>query len=117
MEHKTSREKAWTASSNKPKVNNNLEDTDILNLNLENDSFQEVEEVEEKVELSEEEKLEIRKKIAFLLVFVFIAFIGSLTIKQIFIMIITQVVLKTLYEILCLPITVKVIDKVKRYEY
>ena len=80
MEHKTSREKAWTASSNKPKVNNNLEDTDILNLNLENDSFQEVEEVEEKVELSEEEKLEIRKKIAFLLVFVFIAFIIMLVI-------------------------------------
>jgi len=50
------------------------------------------------------------------IIFVFIAFIGSLTIKQIFIMIITQVVLKTLYEILCLPITVKVIDKVKRYE-
>ena len=50
------------------------------------------------------------------IIFVFIAFIGSLTIKQIFIMIITQVVLKTLYEILCLPITIKVIDKVKKYE-
>lgn len=50
------------------------------------------------------------------IIFVFIAFIGSLTIKQIFIMIITQVVLKTLYEILCLPITIRVIDKVKKYE-
>lgn len=50
------------------------------------------------------------------IIFVFIAFIGSLTIKQIFIMIITQVVLKTLYEILCLPITIRVIGKVKKYE-
>ena len=50
------------------------------------------------------------------IIFVFIAFIGSLTLKNIVVMIITQVVLKTLYEILCLPVTIKVIDKVKEYE-
>ena len=50
------------------------------------------------------------------IIFVFIAFIGSLTIKNILIMIITQVLLKTLYEILCLPVTIRVIDKVKEYE-
>lgn len=49
-------------------------------------------------------------------IFVLIAFLFKLTINQIIIMILTQVVLKTLYEILCLPITVKVIDKVKKYE-
>lgn len=50
------------------------------------------------------------------IIFVFIAFIGSLTIKNILIMIVTQVLLKTLYEILCLPVTIKVIDKIKKYE-
>ena len=50
------------------------------------------------------------------IIFVFIAFIGSLTFKNILIMIVTQVVLKTLYEILCLPVTIKVIDVVKKYE-
>ena len=50
------------------------------------------------------------------IIFVFIAFIGNLSIDQIIIMIITQVVLKTLYEIICLPVTVKVIKKVEEYE-
>jgi hypothetical protein len=50
------------------------------------------------------------------IIFVFIAFIGSLTFKNILIMIVTQVVLKTLYEILCLPVTIRVIDVVKKYE-
>lgn len=49
-------------------------------------------------------------------IFVIIAFIGNLTFNQLITMILTQVVLKTLYEILCLPITVKVINKIKTYE-
>ena len=50
------------------------------------------------------------------IIFVLIAFIGDLTLKNIVVMIVTQVVLKTLYEILCLPVTIRVIDKVKEYE-
>ena len=50
------------------------------------------------------------------IIFVFIAFIGNLTLKNIVVMIVTQVALKTLYEILCLPVTIRVIDKVKEYE-
>ena len=50
------------------------------------------------------------------IIFVLVAFLFSLTIDQLIIMIITQVTLKTLYEILCLPITVRVIEKVKNYE-
>ena len=49
-------------------------------------------------------------------IFVTVAFLFKLTLSQLIIMILTQVVLKTLYEILCLPITIKVIDKVKSYE-
>ena len=49
-------------------------------------------------------------------IFVLVAFLFKLTLNQLVIMILTQVVLKTLYEILCLPITVKVIEKVKKYE-
>ena len=49
-------------------------------------------------------------------IFVLVAFLFKLTINQLLIMILTQVVLKTLYEILCLPITIRVIDKVKMYE-
>jgi len=73
MEHKSSREKAWVAS--KTKKNNviaNDESYSEIN-NLQDDSF--VEAKEEVVLLTEEEKLEIRKKIGFLLIFVFIAFI------------------------------------------
>ena len=50
------------------------------------------------------------------IIFVLVAFLFNLTIYQLIIMIITQVTLKTLYEILCLPITVRVIEKVKNYE-
>lgn len=49
-------------------------------------------------------------------IFVIIAFIGNLTFNQLITMIITQVVLKSLYEIICLPITVKVVRKVEEYE-
>lgn len=49
-------------------------------------------------------------------IFVLVAFLFKLTLNQLVIMILTQVVLKTLYEILCLPITVRVIEKVKKYE-
>ena len=49
-------------------------------------------------------------------IFVLVAFLFKLTLNQLVIMILTQVVLKTLYEILCLPITVRVIDKIKKYE-
>ena len=50
------------------------------------------------------------------IIFVVIAFIGNLTIYNLLIMILTQVILKTLYEVLCLPITIKVINKVKEFE-
>ena len=50
------------------------------------------------------------------IIFVSIAFIGNLTFNQLITMIITQVVLKSLYEIICLPITVKVVKKVEAYE-
>lgn len=50
------------------------------------------------------------------IIFVFIAFIGSLDIKNILIMIIVQVVLKTSYEAICLPITTLIVNKVKVYE-
>ena len=50
------------------------------------------------------------------LFFVTIAFIGNVPTNQIITMIIVQVVLKTLYEILCLPITTIVVKKVKKYE-
>lgn len=49
-------------------------------------------------------------------IFITIAFLYKLTIKEIIIMIITQVFIKTLYEIICLPITKKVIIKVKKIE-
>ena len=49
-------------------------------------------------------------------IFVGIAFFSNLTINQMITMIITQVVLKTLYEIICLPITTNVIKKVEKYE-
>lgn len=50
------------------------------------------------------------------LIFVFIAFVGNLDIQQMIIMILTQVVVKTLYEIICLPVTTFVVKKVKKYE-
>ena len=74
MEHKSSREKAWVASKNKK---NNVIVNDGSNneiSNLQDDSFVEKEE-NEIIPLTEEEKLEIRKKIGLLLIFVFAAFI------------------------------------------
>lgn len=50
------------------------------------------------------------------LIFVFIAFLGKMSINQIITMILTQVVLKTLYEIICLPVTSVIVKKVKKYE-
>ena len=50
------------------------------------------------------------------IIFVCIAFIGNLTFNQLITMIITQVVLKSFYEIICLPITIKVVKKVEAYE-
>lgn len=50
------------------------------------------------------------------LIFVFIAFVGNLDIQQIVTMILTQVIVKTLYEVVCLPLTTFVVKKVKEYE-
>ena len=50
------------------------------------------------------------------LIFVFIAFVGNLDIQQIITMILTQVIVKTLYEVVCLPLTTFVVKKVKEYE-
>ena len=49
-------------------------------------------------------------------IFVLVAFLFKLTINQLLIMILTQVVLKSLYEIICLPVTMKVVRKVEEYE-
>lgn len=50
------------------------------------------------------------------LLFVTIAFIGSVPVEQIISMILVQVILKTLYEIVCLPVTNIVVKKVKQHE-
>ena len=50
------------------------------------------------------------------IIFVTISFIGSLTTKQMIEMIILQVSLKTIYEIICLPITTMIMKKIKNYE-
>lgn len=50
------------------------------------------------------------------LIFVFIAFLGIVPFSQIITMIIVQVILKTLYEIVCLPLTTILVKKVKKYE-
>ena len=50
------------------------------------------------------------------LLFVPIAFIGTMSVKEIITMIITLVVLKTLYETILLPITYQVVKKIKKYE-
>ena len=50
------------------------------------------------------------------LIFVLIAFIGKLDITQIMIMIFLQVFIKTLYEVICLPVTARLIVKIKEYE-
>ena len=48
--------------------------------------------------------------------FVTISFIGSVPIDQLLVMIFIQVILKTMYEMVCLPITKMVIKGVKKYE-
>ena len=50
------------------------------------------------------------------LIFVFIAFFGSISISQIISMILIQVIIKTLYEFICLPITSVLVKKIKLYE-
>ena len=50
------------------------------------------------------------------LIFVPIAFFGTMPFLQMLIMILLQVILKTLYEVICLPITTLVVSKIKRYE-
>ncbi len=50
------------------------------------------------------------------IIFVLISFIGSITINQLIEMIILQVTIKTLYELICLPITTIIVNKVKLYE-
>lgn len=50
------------------------------------------------------------------LLFVTIAFIGSMPTDQILSMIIVQVILKTLYEIICLPVTSIIVNKIKKHE-
>jgi len=50
------------------------------------------------------------------LLFVTIAFIGNVPSQEIFTMIIVQVILKTLYEIICLPATGMIVNKIKKYE-
>lgn len=50
------------------------------------------------------------------LIFVFIAFAGKISLIQIVSMILIQVILKTLYEALCLPVTTIFVKKVKNYE-
>ena len=50
------------------------------------------------------------------LIFVTIAFIGNVPTQEIITMIIVQVVLKTLYEIICLPLTGMIVNKIKKYE-
>lgn len=50
------------------------------------------------------------------LIFVFVAFLGKISLTQILTMIIIQVILKTLYEILCLPVTTIIVKKTKEYE-
>lgn len=50
------------------------------------------------------------------LIFVFIVFWNQVELDQILIMILTQVILKTLYEFICLPLTSFIVKKVKKYE-
>lgn len=77
---KNEREENWKSISKKVKdVNNNVFD-DINNLN-EDDSFSPIEEVEEKVPLTEEEKKSVRKKLFILLIIIIIVIIALITIR------------------------------------
>ena len=50
------------------------------------------------------------------LIFITIAFIGSMPFKQIIVMVITQALFKTIYEMIAFPITNVVIKKVRGVE-
>ena len=50
------------------------------------------------------------------IIFIPIAFLGTMPIKEIISMIILLIILKTLYETICLPITYIVVRKTKEYE-
>lgn len=50
------------------------------------------------------------------LIFIFIVFWNQVELDQILTMILTQVILKTLYEFICLPLTSLIVKKVKKYE-
>lgn len=50
------------------------------------------------------------------LIFFPIAFGGLIGWKELFIMMVTQIILKTLYEIIVLPVTIRVVKKVKKME-
>lgn len=49
-------------------------------------------------------------------VFFFIAFVGQLPLHALFVLIITQIIMKTLYEIIILPLTVLLVKKIKQTE-
>lgn len=50
------------------------------------------------------------------LLFFPIAFAGIVPIKELFILIITQAILKSVYEILILPVTIKVVRYIKKID-
>jgi queuosine precursor transporter len=50
------------------------------------------------------------------LVFISVAFIGSFPLRVLMVMVVTQALIKTVYEILALPVTVLVVKKVKKME-
>jgi len=50
------------------------------------------------------------------MLFATIAFLGNISINQIITMIVIQVIFKTLYETICLPVTSLVVKKAKDYE-
>ncbi len=50
------------------------------------------------------------------LVFVPIAFLGTMPINEMLMMILIQVLIKTVYEIICLPFTTVIVKKVENYE-
>ena len=50
------------------------------------------------------------------LIFVPIAFWGTMGLKDLFLMIVLQVALKTAYETVCLPVTTVIVNRIKKYE-
>ena len=78
---KNEREKAWKSISKKTQeLNNKVSDDDINNLN-EDDSFSPIDEVEERVPLTEEEKKSVRKKLFILLTIIIIVIIALIAIR------------------------------------